>query len=417
MPLRGKEKRFRDFSYYLFSLILLSVLISSPILAKDSNEKPKEKEEDIRQKRLFKSDRFPKRLIEFPKYILEIPWYPFKHLLNFSERTDLFNRAIDLFYFNDERTFGWFPRFSSSNAEVKGVGLSLFHHDLFDRKQRANLSFTYGEGNQVLTEASYTIPVYRGNPYFFKASLRYLRDDEGEVFARPDPNDPTGKPIFGMDTSTSDFKNYFIRRFDGRMTVGRQIVPTLNLSTHIRGFTARTNPALGPFPPPPPGSEGLDEEIDLLGGGVGLEWDRRDNPLRPFKGSFIEAEAEALVSPGSTDAGNRFGYVQYSLKGQHYIPVYRPHRTLVFLHTLRRVDPIGSRNVPFYELPVLDYNHLLRSYDLNRFQDRGAMTFNLEYRYPIWVTWDAFIFGDAGQVFEKYSSITMAPRSWKRFRS
>ena len=114
-----------------------------------------------------------------------------------------------------------------------------------------------------------------------------------------------------------------------------------------------------------------------------------------------------MLSPKSTDAGNRFGFLQYSLSGQHYFPVHSPHRVLVFLHTLRRVDPIGSRNIPFYELPILDFEHLLRSYDLNRFQNRGVMTYNLEYRYPIWVTWDAFIFGDAGQTFETYRNITL----------
>jgi outer membrane protein assembly factor BamA len=391
------------------SVIFLTGFFPSSGFSVTSPEESAEKEEEeaIREKRHFKSKGLSERFLEIPKYILEVPWYPLKHALNFSERHDLVNRAIDVFYFDEERTFGWFPRFSSSNAEVKGVGGSIFHHNLFDREQQANLSFTYGEGNQVVTEAAYTIPVFGGNPYFFKSSLRFMRDDEGEFFARPDPADPLGKPILGMDTNKDDFKNYFIRRFGGRVTAGRQMAPTLNLSTHIRGFTARTNSTLGPFPPPPPGSEGLDEEIDMLGGGMGLEWDRRDDSLRPFKGSFIEAEVEGLVSPGSNDAGNRFGYVQYSLNGQHYIPVYRPHRTLVFLHTLRRVDPMGSRGIPFYELPVLDYEHLLRSYDLNRFQNRGVMTFNLEYRYPIWATWDAFIFGDAGQAFEKYSTLTL----------
>jgi len=395
------------------SLFLWLILIAfvggtpKPIQAEQSPKPASAEEEKKRDERFFKSKTLPSRILEFPKYILEIPWYPFKHLLNFSERTDLFNRAIDLFYFNDERTFGWFPSFSSSNAGVKGVGLSIFHHDLFDRKQRANLSFTYDSGNQVLTEAAYTIPVFEGTPYFFKVSARFLRDDEGEIFARPDPIDPFGKVILGMDTTENDFKNYFIRRFVGRLTGGKQIVPTLKLSAHIRGLSARASSGSALFSPPPPGLDGLEEDIDMLGGGVGLEWDQRDKPLRPFKGSFIEAEVGALVSPESSDAGNRFGYLQYSLNGQHYIPIHAPHRVLVFLHTLRRVDPIGSRKIPFYELPILDYNHLLRSYDLYRFQDRGVMTFNLEYRYPIWVTWDAFIFGDTGQAFEKYAGITI----------
>lgn len=39
--------------------------------------------------------RAPSRLLELPRYILEIPWYPIKHFLNFSERTDLINRVVE----------------------------------------------------------------------------------------------------------------------------------------------------------------------------------------------------------------------------------------------------------------------------------------------------------------------------------
>ena len=138
---------------------------------------------------------------------------------------------------------------------------------------------------------------------------------------------------------------------------------------------------------------------------MGLLWDLRDSAFRPFSGSLFQAEVETLVSPGAAGDGTRFGYTGYSLDARSFIPIYKPHRVVVFRHSLRRVDPINGREVPFFELPVLDFAHLLRSFERNRFRDRGVLSFNLEYRYPIWVTWDAYLFFDAGQSFDQFSDI------------
>lgn len=143
----------------------------------------------------------------------------------------------------------------------------------------------------------------------------------------------------------------------------------------------------------------------MLGSGLDLVWDFRDSLLRPFWGGLVRAMGEALLSPGEGSGGTRFGYTRYSLDTQFFIPVYRPHRVIVLRQTLRRVDPLGGREVPFYELPVLDFQHLLRSFERNRFQDRGVLSLNIEYRYPIWVTWDAYLFFDAGQSFEHYADL------------
>jgi hemolysin activation/secretion protein len=47
----------------------------------------------------------------------------------------------------------------------------------------------------------------------------------------------------------------------------------------------------------------------------------------------------------------------------------------------------------------------LRGFDQNRFRAKSSLLFNLEYRYPIWDTWDAVLFLDEGQVFNDFSEI------------
>ena len=140
--------------------------------------------------------------------------------------------------------------------------------------------------------------------------------------------------------------------------------------------------------------------------------DGRDSDLRPSKGSLIKAEFEALSSPDRNQHGDRFGFLNYNLDAVEFVPFGYPHRVLVLRQTLRRVDSFANQNVPFFEQLVLDYLNGLRSFDRNRFQGDGALSFSAEYRYPIWTTWDAFVFVDVGQSFDEFSSIEGSNFRW-----
>lgn len=385
----------------VLSLLVIAGIVPTPGQAGQSLSSPPQTPDEIREERHFQSKRSLSDLLELPKYILEVPWYPIKQFLNFSERTDLFNRAIDVFYFNEARTFGWFPNFSSGTAEVEGVGVSIFHHDLFGRKYRANFASIYETDDQVLVEAAYDTSQAEGSPYYVKVESLFFRDSEVEIFTR----DLSGNPLLGSETNEEDRKSYFLRRFHGRLTIARRIRPRLDLLAHIRGIQAKALSGLAGFGPLPSGLEGLNEDVGIVGGGMGLNWDFRNSSVRPFYGGQIQMEGEILTSPQETASSDRFGFTRYSVEGQYFIPIFDPHRVIVFHHTLTRLDPLGGRTIPFFELPVLDFKHSLRSFQRNRFQDRGVLSFTVEYRYPIWATWDAFIFFDAGQTFEEFSRI------------
>ena len=119
----------------LLWVLVLAGVTYAEVAAGESPSSPPPTTDEDREERDSKPKRSPSRLLELPTYILEIPWYPIKHALNFIERTDLTNRVMDLFYFNEERTAGWFPNFSSSGSEIEGLGFSVFHHDLLEKKQ------------------------------------------------------------------------------------------------------------------------------------------------------------------------------------------------------------------------------------------------------------------------------------------
>ncbi|PIP83617.1 MAG: hypothetical protein CO113_15410 [Elusimicrobia bacterium CG_4_9_14_3_um_filter_62_55] len=386
----------------LASVLILTGLLAAPhAYAAEFAPEPSGNADAIGKKRLYRSQTSLYRILALPRYALELPWYPAKRFLDFSERTDLFARATDLFYFNEAKTSGWFPKFSSGESSG-GAGLSLFHHDLFKKKHQANISFSYAAEDEFFGRAAYTVDPTPDSSYYLKVESDYIRDRDIEIYTTPTPS---GGPILGAKTLRSDRRSYAFTSLRGKLTAGKKMSKTVRMAAFVRGARSKAGHGAQGFAPVPTNAPGFGESVGMAGGGMELIWDFRNDPVRPFYGCLVQAHAEALGSGDSTAAGDRFAYVGHSLTAEHYFPLYDPHRTLVFRHSLRRVDPIGDKRIPFYDLPRLDENHLLRSFERNRFQDRGALSFNMEYRYPIWVTWDAFFFFDGGQSFEHYSDL------------
>lgn len=110
---------------------------------------------------------------------------------------------------------------------------------------------------------------------------------------------------------------------------------------------------------------------------------------------------------GKTSSGKDYGYTQYQIDLQQFIPLFAPLRTLAIRGYLEKLDRLNDEAIPFYKFPILDKNHALRGFDRRRFADEGALLFNVEYRYPVWDTWEGVIFLDEGQVFKNYRDITL----------
>jgi outer membrane protein assembly factor BamA len=55
---------------------------------------------------------------------------------------------------------------------------------------------------------------------------------------------------------------------------------------------------------------------------------------------------------------------------------------------------------------------MLRGFSSNRFQGKGSLVLNAEYRYPIWSNWDAVLFVDSGQVFTELSTVAADRLRW-----
>jgi len=386
----------RNVSLYLLIGAMLAPATGS---AEESVSRTELTADEIRAQRNFRSESTAMDHVSKAKYFWEPLWVPARATLDYSERTDLLNRTRDLFYFNDAQTAGWFPNVSfSSEEEIRGIGFSLFNHDLLHKGHEFDFSMLFGETSEIVLKSELQFFPTETFPFRSIIYAEYFKDRRIRFW---ETTDSEGNPQLGSDTRESDAKRYAGRRADGGLRLGKTTTSNLYLTAHVRGFEMRTesqNPELADLP-------GLDDTVGMMGGGLGMFLDRRDDRIRPSRGALLDVKAELMDSVHS-DSGDDFRYTRFDVNSEIFVPLWHPHRVFVLRQYLARTEPLDGKEIPFYEFPVLDYEHRLRSYDKNRFQDQGALAFSFDYRYPVWRRWDAFLFFDTGQVFEDYSDIT-----------
>lgn len=346
----------------------------------DTSRKPEPGDEE---------NRWPYRFLAAP----EMAWrgfaYPFKKAAIAYEQHDLLNRALDLFM-NDERTAGVFPKFSIGGILSTGIGFTAFNNNLFGRGMEARLSYTLGVRDNQVVKASFRDPSLFGSPWFFETQGFVLDFDEGHFFAG------------GNRAREEDRTNYKITELAWDVTIGRKLVGDLSATLTGRLLIADAKPSER-LPGTPVSVTGNNSSMTALAIEPGLVYDSRDNPFRPTRGWF----AEGVFTYTDQVDRDQFRYLGYRLEVQRYIPVFRGNRVLLLRAYLAKQDSVGGGTIPFYELNLLDLNNGLRGFDRGRWQDKGAILFNIQWRFPIWQDVEGDLFFDEGQVFGNYEDIQL----------
>jgi hypothetical protein len=111
-------------------------------------------------------------------------------------------------------------------------------------------------------------------------------------------------------------------------------------------------------------------------------------------------EGFAGYAHGFADDPSR--YLRYGLDVQRYFDLYRGDRILLLRAYLEGITS-GLDHIPFSELPRVGGSRLVRGYARNRFRDRSATGFTLEYKFPVNRSFAAFVFLDGGGAWRKLS--------------
>ena len=111
-----------------------------------------------------------------------------------------------------------------------------------------------------------------------------------------------------------------------------------------------------------------------VGVGPGLLWDSRDHLLVPRHGELFEASV--MVYDELIGSQHDFGELVLDLRG---------YRSIVEDHVLalQLYAQVQLGEAPFYELPMLGGQDLLRGYYEGRFRDKALLALQAEYRLPL----------------------------------
>jgi len=357
-----------------------------------------------------------RRVLAAPEQGLDGLAWPVKRAAFWAEDANLPARVQDALYFNDERTAGWFPNFDFGGEISAGAGLRFFHHDL-GPGARVDLStllayrnLEEGAFEEGRVFASAFVPRVAGGPVDLAAEVFFQADEDEDLFVRTLPD---GALRLGTVPRESEQSTYAFDQVRGLIQADVHPVERLTVGLAFRPLWGDVGQGEGGEPPTPTTVDGFGGPAVLLGGGPIVEWDGRDAPVRPRAGWYTRAAGGYWDAvEGGAPSARPYRYGRYGGEIHRYQPTFRTGRILVLRAALDRVEPFGDATVPFWDLPVLDEDHLLRAFDRNRFRDRGALAFNVEYRYPIWDTWDGFLFLDEGQVFRNYSDIAGHRFEW-----
>ncbi|SMO51788.1 BamA/TamA family outer membrane protein [Fodinibius sediminis] len=362
-----------------------------------------------------------REILRIPASILHLAIMPLKWGVIWSQEYQVYDRLSDLFL-NEERTAGFYPNFSVGGRTAFAAGITYFNRDVAGTGHSLDVNTFYTNAENFKLGVNYKIPPEQLQRYqlTFNGNMR-LNDDQN-IF-------------LGGNSSSDDLEaSYRIEHYSLQTEAGYLVTPgilaelTLGL-THavIRDISMEAAEGEAPLPSALQ-SEGFGlGKATLLHTGLGMIADNRralsrntnDNLLSTITTSYDFKQTKIRVYSGSlfdlgvrynrSTTGRDYEYLNYYGDWQQFFPLpgLPLDRRLALRARLQKRYPLGNSSVPFYEKSILGDAANLRGYRQDRFRDLGSLLLTLEYRYPIWDTWDAVLFTDQGQVFHNYRQIDL----------
>lgn len=149
-------------------------------------------------------------------------------------------------------------------------------------------------------------------------------------------------------------------------------------------------------------------EAPALGGGPRL-WhadllmtaDTLNHPGHPTHGGLVQMAVSAFHD---RDTG-AYSFVRVEFVALRMIPVVADRWTLAVRETTVVSTPSRGNRVPFFLMPSLGGQSLLRGYDSDRFRDRTLAALNIESRWALLAHLDAALFTDIGGVAPRLDAL------------
>lgn len=137
----------------------------------------------------------------------------------------------------------------------------------------------------------------------------------------------------------------------------------------------------------------------LAGLAAAVTHDSRDNTIAARSGGY----ARLLVQRYAHALGSDFGFTRAGLDLRRFRTLGGDHVVAV-----QGVWSVTSGDVPFYRLPELGGQNLLRGFYQGRYRDRQRIAVQAEYRTPTWRRLGLAAFAGAGEVAEGASGFALS---------
>ena len=364
-------------------------------------------------------------VLAFPKYVWNALIYPIGQLTIRAEHKGLFaNRSG-----SEPKTFGLLP-YGALGGEMGGNlggetgiagGFTMFHSDLFGRGNGFSARLIANRSN-FSGQARYEDPGIGGGPWYWNASVEALDTrNKGATIngalrgsgSRLDYKQRDSKITLGRHSNFGETEGYEpdtmvefrlshgYRRYDD---IGRQPSEIAGANEAINLFSAGGRVAYDDrdFKPPTASiSHSLNYQLPgrVLLFAEGLYYSFRDTAF-PEHGGLARIEADYVI--GSQDVR----YFHYAAEVQRFFTLFYNNRILALRARLDKAHALGDDGIiPYSDLTTLGGTHRLRGYRRGSFRGEGSLLLSAEYRYPIWDTWNAFLFWDEGQAFDQYEDL------------
>ncbi len=188
---------------------------------------------------------------------------------------------------------------------------------------------------------------------------------------------------FGNGSNLNAETDYTARETNLNAYIGLNLSPNFSVIVTGRYRDVRVENGIIPTLPQTnenfraaPGVEGA----QLTGAKLSLLYDTRDSQLTPVKGAYMLFSTE-MVSNVQHDEPNR--WLRFTLDARRLIPHDGGSKVFVARFVtdgIVRTDNTKSRDIPFYERPMLGGETTLRAFGLNRFIGDQMWLVNLEER-------------------------------------
>jgi len=203
----------------------------------------------------------------------------------------------------------------------------------------------------------------------------------------------------GPDSKEKDLTNFIFEKKELQLTLGRGFSPSLVLEgSFVFRNIGYFNVQEGSF------RETLESVGEQLSPFVSLlfRYDTSDSSIHPVRGiRFLFQNDLAADFLGNKNAS----FYRFSLDLRKYTLLFGSRDVLAFRILFQK---ISGDKVPLFEMSALgggSTQNTMRGYQMNRFQDKGKVLLNLEYRFPIWKRFGGNVFIDAGSVWPSLQKI------------